>query len=251
MKDAGSFGVVYVKGLLGFGKPGRQRHSMQYGYNARRSWWHEVKVHAHLVIAVVGTMALMAVAAVALWLAMPSSERQALAEVKAETQPQAAAPAAEVPASPAVAAAVTPASPPVEAAAAGEPEAPAVQAAVPELDPQAAAAIAIPAEGDAGPASENGQGGAQQEMPLVAVIPTPKPALPDASASAGDAAEPEKASGHTLRAVTMRSGPKTGAGAIGTIPAKSAIEVVSCEKWCEIVYKGKRGFVYRSFVARD
>jgi hypothetical protein len=27
--------------------------------------------------------------------------------------------------------------------------------------------------------------------------------------------------------------------------------VISCEKWCEIVYKGKRGFVYKSFVQQD
>jgi uncharacterized protein YraI len=49
----------------------------------------------------------------------------------------------------------------------------------------------------------------------------------------------------------MRSGPKSGASAIDTVPAKTAIEVISCEKWCEIVYEGKRGFVYKSFVQQD
>ncbi len=225
-----------MKGLSGFGKPGRQRYSIQYGYDARRSWWHEVKAHAHLVIAAVGTMALLAVAAIGLWLAMPSEERQAFAEAKTT----AATPAAEAP----------PTQPvevqPVETAtAAPVPEAPAVQAAVPELDPQAAAAIAVPAEGETQAMPET--------MPMTAAIPTPRPE-PAGEAGATNDDKPAtagKAAGHTVRAVTMRSGPKTGAAAIGTVPGGTAIEVVACTSWCEIVYKGQRGFVYKSFVARD
>lgn len=245
-----------MKGLLSFGKPGRHRFSMQYGYNARRSWWHEVKAHAHLVIAAVGTIALLAVAAVALWLAMPAGERQAFAEAKVDPQPPIAAPATEIPASDVAAQPAKQPEPPVETASVAEqPEAPMTETEVPELDPQAAAAIAAPAvEGDqeTAPPIEAGQEPPPQEMPLVAAIPTPRPTLPDA-ASAPDkpSAASDKASGHTLRAVTMRSGPKSGASAIDTVPAKTAIEVISCEKWCEIVYEGKRGFVYKSFVEQD
>lgn len=245
-----------MKGLSSFGKPRRHRFSMQYGYNARRSWWHEVKAHAHLVIAAVGTVALLAVAAVALWLAMPAGERQAFAEAKVDPQPVVAAPATEVPASDVTAQANPQPEPPVETASVAEqPEAPMTQTEVPELDPQAAAAIAAPAvEGDqeTSPPIEAGQEPPPQEMPLMAAIPTPRPAFlseaakPDKPSEASD-----KTSGHTLKAVTMRSGPKSGTSAIDTIPAKTAIEVISCEKWCEIVYEGKRGFVYKSFVQQD
>jgi len=242
-----------VKGLLSFGKPGRHRFSMQYGYNVRRSWWHEVKAHAHLVIAAVGTVALLAVAAVALWLAMPAGERQAFAEAKVDPQPAIAAPATGVPASDVTAQASPQPEPSVETASVAEqPEAPMTQTEVPELDPQAAAAIAAPAvEGDqeTSPPIEAGQEPPPQEMPLMAAIPTPRPTLPSA-ASAPDKPS-TKTSGHTLKAVTMRSGPKSGASAIDTVPAKTAIEVISCGKWCEIVYEGKRGFVYKSFVQQD
>jgi hypothetical protein len=244
-----------VKGLLGFGKPGRQRFSMQYGYNARRSWWHEVKAHAHLVIAAVGTMALVAVAAIALWLAMPTGERQAFAEAKLDPQPAIAAEATAVPADgtgiAAQQAAPQPEAPVATASVAQQPEIPVTQPKVPELDPQAAAAIAVPAVdgGTPAPQADAKQDKAVPDGPVFAAIPTPRPTLPGEAADSK--AADDKASGHVLRAVTMRSGPKTGAAAIGTVPAKTAVEVISCEKWCEIVYKGKRGFVYKSFVQRD
>lgn len=260
-KNAGSFGDVYVKGLLGFGKPGRQRFSMQYGYSARRSWWQELKAHAHLVIAAVGTMALLAVAAIAFWLAMPTGERQAFAEAKVDPQPAiATGVTTPVPADGTGITAEQPASQPetpvATASVAQQPETTLTQPKIPELDPQAAAAIAVPAvdDVDAEPSADAKQDGANPDGPVFAAIPTPRPTLPgetEENRAADSNAADDKASGHVLRAVTMRSGPKTGAAAIGTVPAKTAVEVLSCEKWCEIVYKGKRGFVYKSFVQRD
>ncbi|WP_404925094.1 hypothetical protein [Mesorhizobium sp. ORM16] len=52
---------------------------MQFGYDMRPSFWQEVRSNSHLVIAAVGTAALLGVAAVALWLALPANERQAVA----------------------------------------------------------------------------------------------------------------------------------------------------------------------------
>ncbi|KQZ79042.1 hypothetical protein ASD64_11790 [Mesorhizobium sp. Root157] len=237
---------------------------MQYGYDARRSWWQEVKAHAHLVIAAVGTMSLLAVAAVALWLAMPAGERQAFAEAKVDQQPEIVAPATAISTDSAGITAPETEPPPVHAVETAsvvqQPEAPMAQPEIPELDPQAAAAIAVPAvDGDGtAPLAYSGKDGAAQQMPLIAAIPTPRPTPPgEAGGTDTDAKTPkdgapnDAASGHTLRAVTMRSGPKTGAAAIGTVPAKTPVEVVACEKWCEIVYEGKRGFVYKSFVQRD
>lgn len=46
----------------------------------------------------------------------------------------------------------------------------------------------------------------------------------------------------------MRSGPKKGASAIVTVPAKASVQVMGCKKWCEIVYNGKHGWVYKTYV---
>ena len=48
------------------------------------------------------------------------------------------------------------------------------------------------------------------------------------------------------RSVNMRS--KPGGAVIEVIPAKTSIEVVSCTKWCEIVFNGQRGYIYKSYV---
>ena len=62
-----------------FGTPERRRFAMQFGYDMRPSFWQEVRSNSHLVIAAIGTAALLGVAAVALWLALPASDRQAAA----------------------------------------------------------------------------------------------------------------------------------------------------------------------------
>ncbi|MGN6145863.1 MAG: SH3 domain-containing protein, partial [Mesorhizobium sp.] len=84
-----------MKGLFGFGSPKQRRFAMQFGYAARPSFWQELKANSHLVIAAVGTMALLGVAGTALWLAMPSGERPAFAESKPQVEAAAEAPAAE------------------------------------------------------------------------------------------------------------------------------------------------------------
>ena len=86
-----------------------------------------------------------------------------------------------------------------------------------------------------------------------AAIPTPKP-LPAATQTDGtqakvEAKQPSAAeTGRILRGVTMRTGPKNSAAAIVTIPAKTSVQVMGCKKWCQIVYNGKRGWIYKSFV---
>jgi hypothetical protein len=51
------------------------------------------------------------------------------------------------------------------------------------------------------------------------------------------------------QAVNMRSAGKKGAGVIGVVPAGATVSVVSCEMWCEISYNGRKGWVYKSFLA--
>ena len=262
-----------MKGLLGFGTPKQQRFSMQYGYQPRPSFWHAVKSNSHLIIAAVGTAALLGVAAVALWLAMPSGDRQAFADsgkavgeaLKSGT-PKVVADAAAAPADKAApkANAVSPktaaqeAEIPVlasndprwsgskpKAAVAAAPEPVAKQAfAAQTVDPAAAAAVAATAEEAAGASADAKPAAESQDGAKTAAIPTARPQKPEAQAA-------DTKTGHIVRSVTMRSGPKKGAAALGTIPAKSSVQVMSCSKWCQVVYKGKRGWIYKSFLKRD
>ena len=82
----------------------------------------------------------------------------------------------------------------------------------------------------------------------VAVAPPPKPK-----------AEPEKAAGSgkaptgtatMIDGANLRAKPQKGSKVLGTVPSRSAVQVISCSSWCEIVYKGKRGYVWGDFVQR-
>lgn len=48
--------------------------------------------------------------------------------------------------------------------------------------------------------------------------------------------------------VKMRSGPRDEATVVAVVPDKAVVGLVKCESWCEIVYKGRRGFVYKGFI---
>lgn len=52
----------------------------------------------------------------------------------------------------------------------------------------------------------------------------------------------------TNDAVNIRSGPNTKSPTIGVVPQNSAIDIVKCASWCEIVYNGTHGFIYSGFV---
>ncbi|RUU14636.1 SH3 domain-containing protein [Mesorhizobium sp. USDA-HM6] len=290
-----------------FGAPERRRFAVQFGYDMRPSFWQGLQSNAHLVIAAVGTAALLGVAAVALWLALPANERQAIASaeqtvpaipVKTKKIAPAVASAAVSVAAPQVARkadAVSPVTAVREAAipalasnsprwtgadaatasaAAEAPPASSVQAAekpATQNDKPAVAAFAESAsENDASaalskvaapaPADQSADAkkpDAKMDGAQTAAIPDAKPQVPDAqTAATEDAAQDQPkpqqvsagANGRILRAVTMRSGPKKGAAAIVTVPAKSSVQVMGCKKWCEIVYNGKHGWVYKTYV---
>ncbi|MER9744142.1 SH3 domain-containing protein [Mesorhizobium sp. M0187] len=271
-----------------FGAPERRRFAMQFGYDMRPSFWQGVRTNSHLVIAAVGTAALLGVAGIALWLALPASDRQAIAStqqnvptfpVKTTKIAPVAATAAAVAAPQAArkgdavsstVAAGGAAMPPLSAndprwtaaqsnsdpAATPSDQAPAEQAAA---KPSDAAAFEEPAaQSDATTQLSKVAAPANDDDAETAAIPTPKPQLPDEQSSAATddtqaKAKPQKVAaaagtGRILRAVTMRSGPQKNAAAMGTVPAKSSVQVMSCKKWCQIVYNGKRGWIYKSYI---
>ncbi|TPJ02019.1 SH3 domain-containing protein [Mesorhizobium sp. B2-8-1] len=262
---------------------------MQFGYDMRPSFWQEVRSNSHLVIAAVGTAALLGVAAVALWLALPANERQAVAN------PEQAIPAVPVKTTKIAPAGITAAAAAVpQAARKSDQVSPTVavsEAAIPALaandprwtasqsktapaasgqsaskagqtpDKPAAAAFAQPAA-DTGAATELAKvaapapaAGSSPDGAQTAAIPAAQPQVASQQSAAqhdDSKAEPRKAAaagtGRILRAVTMRSGPKKNAAAIVTVPAKTSVQVMSCKRWCQIVYNGKTGWVYKTYI---
>jgi uncharacterized protein YgiM (DUF1202 family) len=81
-----------------------------------------------------------------------------------------------------------------------------------------------------------------------AATPPPKPkAEPEAVVGTGKAA-----SGTALMIddANIRSRPQKGSKVIGTVPARTVVQLVNCQSWCEIIVKGKRGYVWGDFVQR-
>ncbi|MER8446976.1 SH3 domain-containing protein [Mesorhizobium sp. M1066] len=265
-----------------FGTPERRRFAMQFGYDMRPSFWQEVRSNSHLVIAAIGTAALLGVAAVALWLALPASDRQAAAspEQTIPTVPVkttkitpvgAAVAAAAVPQarkSDAIPTTVAAAQANISALAANDPrwtgsqpkDAATSDSTAPSqaADKQAAAFAQPAADTDAATelakvAAPSAAAGNHPDGAQTAAIPAVQPQEPAAEGDDSQAkAKPRKAAaagtGRILRAVTMRSGPKKNAAAIGTVPAKTSVQVMSCKKWCQITYNGKTGWIYKSYI---
>lgn len=78
--------------------------------------------------------------------------------------------------------------------------------------------------------------------------PVPVPSDP-ASASSDEDAKPKAARQAKIRtAVNMRSRPADEGSVITVVPANATVGIVGCKSWCEIVFKNRRGFVYKGFV---
>jgi hypothetical protein len=48
--------------------------------------------------------------------------------------------------------------------------------------------------------------------------------------------------------VNMRAGPSNDAAVIQVVRRNREVEVIGCKFWCEVIYDGKRGFIYKGFV---
>ena len=84
------------------------------------------------------------------------------------------------------------------------------------------------------------------------VVKSANPADGD-DATADDAPTAPGVSGSTRPAqvnkgVNMRSRGRSGAGVVMTIPRSAVVQVVACKAWCEIIYKGQRGYIYKDFL---
>ena len=50
------------------------------------------------------------------------------------------------------------------------------------------------------------------------------------------------------RAVNLRARPKSGSQKLMVIPRGASVQLVGCKVWCEVVYKGRHGYVYKDFL---
>jgi len=81
------------------------------------------------------------------------------------------------------------------------------------------------------------------------------PSLPQVAAKLPTAHNPEEATSaptrvtHVIRAVNMRAGPANGAEVLAIVSEGSPVEVIQCTQWCEVIFAGQRGWIYRSFMA--
>jgi len=106
----------------------------------------------------------------------------------------------------------------------------------------------------------------EPRRPLVrAEIPTPgtvengviDPVFADPLVQAEQAPpEPEPAPQPTSVAtansfVNMRAGPDNDQPVVTIVPQNARLEIIRCRVWCEVVYEGQRGFIFRDFVNRS
>jgi len=278
-----------LKSWLGSGRSRARRELLDLHFGARTSMWSEVAARSHLIVAAVGTVALLGLAGTAIWLALPSEVEDQIvgpAEAAPSIEVAEVGPSIEVAE---VAAAepepivqdfagntvkrptdLVPArSVPVEILFAEEPAKAIVETDVDPLDPTdprwmggaahgaarkmashpLAQQISYSNSDSADVTSAYADEGAADDA-VTAAIPTAKPLLDDAVEEPAKQ-KAEGRPGRAVRAVTMRARPSSKGGPLGTVPAKASVQVVSCDSWCEIIYKGKRGFVYKRFLANN
>lgn len=117
----------------------------------------------------------------------------------------------------------------------------AIASAPPTADDLARPAFLEPLDGDEADLPAGAAEAAGDAMPL----PTPRPADATAAPDADGAR-----SARIRSAVTLRSGPRRSASAIGTLDEGTRVTLYSCKSWCEVSSGDKRGFVYKTAVAQ-
>ena len=66
-----------------------------------------------------------------------------------------------------------------------------------------------------------------------------------------EAVEAQEAAGREARVtkyVNLRSGPTDESNVVAVVPAKASVSVLDCKAWCEVVFDGKKGWIYKRFI---
>jgi hypothetical protein len=78
-------------------------------------------------------------------------------------------------------------------------------------------------------------------VPLPASAPFPEPRAGEAEEAAGREAR-------VTKYVNLRSGPTDESKVVAVVPAKASVSVLDCKAWCEVVFDGKKGWIYKRFI---
>ncbi|MBO0764127.1 MAG: SH3 domain-containing protein [Hyphomicrobiaceae bacterium] len=79
--------------------------------------------------------------------------------------------------------------------------------------------------------------------------PSPPPPAGEAGPTIDGAADPVAIrSARTTSGVNMRVGPSNGQAVLVAIPGGSRVQVINCRQWCEVIFAGQRGWVYKGFI---
>jgi SH3-like domain-containing protein len=84
----------------------------------------------------------------------------------------------------------------------------------------------------------------------IATVPLPTSA-PFPEPRDKEAVEAEEAAGREARVtkyVNLRSGPTDESKVVAVVPAKASVSVLDCKAWCEVVFDGKKGWIYKRFI---
>lgn len=204
-----------------------------------------------------------AVTAQATAVALPATVAAETEDLPDDAVRAAAEPAgqAALPAEPAAAPPQPPVAAPVDTAASADVEI------LPSNDPRWGAATATASQAPAAAPAESGELAYAAGNPAAAAlrrtvvddptddtetaaIPSSRPAIeaiePEPPSVADGPAPTRKAT--IASAVNMRAKGAKGARVLGVIPRGATVGLVECDGWCEVVYEGRRGFVYKSFL---
>ena len=71
-----------------------------------------------------------------------------------------------------------------------------------------------------------------------------------AGAEVTETAEPDEPTrtAKVTKYVNLRAGPADEAKVLAVVPALGTVQVVNCDGWCEVEFKGQRGWIYKSFI---
>ena len=124
-----------------------------------------------------------------------------------------------------------------------------------EKTPSAAPAMAYAEQGERQfdtSASENGDTTDETATTAIATVPLPAsapfPEPRDEEASKAEAEAEEGREARVTKYVNLRSGPNDESRVVAVVPAKASVSVLDCKAWCEVVFDGKKGWIYKRFI---
>nr|WP_246252663.1 SH3 domain-containing protein [Mesorhizobium camelthorni] len=99
-------------------------------------------------------------------------------------------------------------------------------------------------------ASENGDTTDETATAAIATVPLPASApFPEPrDEKAGEAEEAVGREARVTKYVNLRAGPNDESKVVAVVPAKASVSVLDCKAWCEVVFDGKKGWIYKRFI---